>query len=133
MAREYRGGYYKMDHVSFGAMMVSEQLRPALRAVSTAIALRARLNAIERSGVPEGEEVDRDTKRLAKEYKPEEGPIVVVTGQGGEPGPRITHRVVNRLRYAAADEFGRGGHTKGKGSRNLRRAGAMFGDLWGED
>jgi hypothetical protein len=121
MAREYRGGTYVMDNESFGRMMVSEQVRRPLEAVTELIRARARLNTIASSG--EGP--------LAEAYEVEKGPIVTLV-VGGRPSPRISQRVVNRLRYAAAREFGKGGHTKGQGTRDLRRAGAAFGDLSGD-
>lgn len=121
MAREYPGGYYKMNNESFGAMMISEQLRRPLNIVTRLIAARARINTIASSG--EGP--------LADSYEVERGPLVMVV-VAGRPSPRISNRVVNRLRYAAAREFGRGGHTKGRGTRDLRRAGEAFGDLAGE-
>lgn len=131
MAREYRGGYYKMDHDSFGQMMVSEQLRPALVTISGLIKTQARVNT-QRSGGSIAQGRDDGDKSLADSYEVERGPIVIIKGQGGLPGPRITQRVVNRLRHAAVNEFGRGGWKKGKGTRDLRRAGEMFGDLAGE-
>lgn len=126
-----RGGRYVMDNASFGNMMVSEQLRPALRHFSTLIKGVARINTLASSSGGDTTD-DRDGTRLADAYEVERGPIVVVRGQTGEPGPRITERVVNRKRHAAAREFGRGGHTKGRGTRDLRRAGQAFGDLAAE-
>ncbi len=125
MAREYRGGYYKMDHASFGKMMVSEQLRPPLSAVSGLIAATAKATARKSAKEESG---DARREHLAEGYKAERGPIVVILSDG-IPGPRITGRVVNRLRHAAVDEFGRGGWQKGRGSRNLRRAGQAHGNL----
>src|SRR5205085_7634076 len=106
-----RGGTYVMDNESFGAMMRSEQLRGPLDIVSHLIQGQAAANSM--ASATGGDEVDRDGVHLANNYEVERGPIVIIRGQGGEPGPRITNRVINRLRYAAAREFGRGGHTKG--------------------
>lgn len=122
MAREYPGGYYKMNHASFGAMMVSEQLRRPLDIASRLIAARAKANTVQSSG---------ESGLLANAYRVDRGPLVTLVVEG-RPSPRISNRVVNPLRYAAAREFGRGGHTKGRGTRDLRRAGEVFGDLAGE-
>lgn len=129
MAREFRGGYYKIDHESFGAMMQSEQVRPPLVIVAGLIRMAAKANT-EASST--GAQDKADGVHMADAYKAEKGPMVNIPGPVGEAGPRITQRVVNRLRYAAAREFGRGGHAGGRGTRDLRRAGAMFGDLRGE-
>lgn len=128
MARMPRGGTYVADNKSFGAMMVSEQLRPAIHAVSLAIKAQARANSLASAT---GGTADRDGQALADSYEVERGPLVAPVVRG-RPSPRISMRVVNRKRYAAAREFGAGGHTKGKGTRDLRRAGAAFGDLAGE-
>ncbi len=130
MAREYRGGYYKMDHASFGKMMVSEQLRPPLSAVSGLIAATAA--GFARADSAGGEPKRKSgARKLAESYQPERGPIVVILSDG-IPGPRITGRVVNRARHAARNEFGAGGWQAGRGSRNLRRAGQLHGNLQGE-
>jgi hypothetical protein len=121
MAREMPGGAYVMDNESFGRMMVSEQLRGPLDIVTRLIADRAKSNTLQSSGAGP----------LADGYEVTHGPLVVIV-VGGRPAPRISNRVVNRLRYAAAREFGKGGHKAGKGTRDLRRAGAGFGDLAGE-
>lgn len=131
--REYRGGYYKMDHKSFGQMMVSEQVRPPLVIISDLIKAQAALNTIQsgnknttgrRRGVPP------PGSRLHESYELEKGPLVTLVVQG-KASPRISHRVVNRKRSAAAREFGKGGHAAGRGTRDLRRAGERYGDLAG--
>lgn len=130
MAREHRGGYYKMDHESFGRMMVSEQFRPALVAVSNLIKAKAKANT-EQSGTTIEQGGTNGGRSLADAYETQRGPILVLVVEG-RPSPRITHRVVNTSRHAAVREFGRGGWKRGRGTRDLRRAGEAFGDLAGE-
>lgn len=122
-----RGGTYIMNNESFGRMMLSEQLRPTLTRVAKQIQIAAK--ATTKRSAEKTAQAGDDLTHLADAYEVERGPIVVIMGQTGEPGPRITMRVVNRKRYAAAREFGTRGR---KGTRDLRRAGAMFGDLAGE-
>ena len=130
MAREYRGGYYQMDHISFGKMMISEQLRPPLSAVSGLIVGSAKANAMASSAGGEGKRKS-GARKLAESYEAVRGPIVVILSDGF-PGPRITGRVINRARHAARNEFGAGGWQAGRGTRNLRRAGEAHGNLQGE-
>lgn len=122
-----RGGRYVPNHESFGAMMVSEQVRTPLVAVSKMIAGTARLNT-KRSNAADNK---NRQKSLADQYELDRGPIVTLIVVG-KPSPRISHRVVNRARHAAAREFGIGGWRNGKGTRDLRRAGEKYGDLAGE-
>lgn len=144
--RDRRGGTYVMNHESFGAMMLSEQMRKPLEIVAGLIKEKAKANTLESSanaidpegreslslGEIKGHDTDEDGQHLADHYSVERGPAVVIMGQGGIPGPRISQRVVNPLRHAAAREFGRGGWQHGRGTRDLRRAGEAFGDLAGE-
>lgn len=132
--REHRGGYYKMDHKSFGQMMVSEQLRKPLAAVSNLIKIHAAANTLQsgykstskrRRGVPP------PGSRLHENYEVEVGPIVILVVQG-KASPRISQRVVNRKRSAARREFGPQGENHTGGTRDLRRAGERYGDLAGE-
>lgn len=118
------GGRYVPDHESFGAMMVSEQLRKTLVRITKRIKTQAKANTQASSG---------GSKELANGYRDEVGPLVTLIVDG-KPSPRISQRVVNGVRYAAAHEFGRGGRRTNfrNGSRDLRRAGQMYGDLRGE-
>lgn len=133
--RRMPGGAYVMDNKSFGAMMVSEQCRNALNAYSTAIKEQARANT--NRSTPQSTRKRRSKKprrsgpSLADSYEVVRGPNVTLIVDG-RPSPRISNRVVNRLRHAAAHEFGVGGWQAGNGSRDLRRAGQSFGDLAGE-
>lgn len=130
MARERKGGAYVEDHASFGQMMVSEQLRPALDFWTTVMRNRAKLNT-EQSGSSVEQGGKHGGVSLADAYEAQHGPVVTLVVQG-KPSPRISNRVVNPLRHAAAREFGAGGWRKGRGTRDLRRAGEAFGDLAGE-
>lgn len=146
-----RGGTYVMNNESFGRMMVSERMRRPLVAVSKLIALEAKRNT-EQSSAGGPPHDPKEGKTLAESYKTGPGPIVVVKGQTGIPGPRISHRVINPKRYAAAREFGHGRpqaslkglrgnarkrvaaadvagpNTGTMGTRDLRRAGEKFND-----
>jgi hypothetical protein len=118
MANTY-GVRYKMDNASFGAFMVSEQARrPAIEAAHDVAAIAAANTRASSGGVGD----------LASNYKVDEHTApVVIAGN-----PRVGAAVFNDKRYAAAREFGAGGHTKGKGTRDLRRAGGAVGELRGE-
>lgn len=137
--RNPRGGTYIMNNASFGQMMLRKRgLRQGLLHYSRLIAERARLNSLISAAGGEGDvavtarELRPDDQHLANSYRVVTGPVVVIKGQGGIPGPRMSMRVINTVRYAAAREFGAGGHAGGRGTRDLRRAGEAFGDLAGE-
>lgn len=124
-----KGGTYVMNHESFGRMMLEQRkLRVAIYKAAVRISEIARVNTKRSSERDRGH---HDT-HLADNYRVEVGPVVVIKGQGGVPGPRMSMRVVNRTPYAAALEFGSGGHAAGKGTRDLRRAGGQVGDIAGE-
>jgi len=129
MARQFKGGSYRMNNVSFGAMMVSEQVRKPLNIVSGLIRLQAKANT-ERSSALDEQGRKHVGRSLADNYKIRKGPLVTLI-VGGKPSPRISNHVYNDSRHAARREFGAGGWQKGGGTRDLRRAGQVYGDLAG--
>lgn len=117
---------FEPDHKSIGEFLVSDQLRDAVRQGTEDIASLANLTA----GIT----------KVRGSYFREPGPNVVVTKNGN---PRLSERVWNHHRAAAADEFGSGSGAKngsrkrpqGGGSqpfRTLAKAADKIGDRFGE-
>lgn len=125
------GGVYVPDHGSIGRwLLTSPELRKVLVLVSNQVSALAAVNTRASStGGQRSEKEQLSGIRLANNYRVKKGPIVTVGASF--PNPRMSQVVYNNKRYAAAREFGTGGHTLGGGTRDLRRAGAVFGDLAG--
>lgn len=121
--------HFKADHKSIAGFLLSGQLRDAVRQGAQDVAAIANRTA----GITE----------VRGEYRVEAGPDVIVTRNGN---PRLSERVVNAHRLAAADEFGTGTQAEGESggavrrkkqgggspaNRTLGKAGAHVGDGFG--
>lgn len=115
MAREYV--WYEPDHKSFGALMVSDQMRAVTVKVANAIADTARELA------PKGE-----TGELAASIRVNKDAGVLEVGGN----LRVRVDVVADVRYAAIIEFGSNAKSMQrnvKKTRFMARAGAAHGEL----
>ena len=109
---------YDPDRKSIGEFLLSSQLRDAVRQGAQDVAALASRTA----GIT----------KIRGHYETKSGPDVVVTKNGN---PRLSERVYNHHRAAAADEFGSGQKEEGRpqggsspANRTLGKAGARIGD-----
>ena len=111
---------YRPNHKSFGAFMLSDQIRDPVAEVAQQVQHQARRNAPRRkSGVtPDG-------LAMADRFRVNVNAGVISIGEGG---PRVKVEVYNEARSAAPNEFG---SERNKRHRMLGRAGAAFGDFKG--